>query len=167
MKSKPELNAQGFTLIELIVVITLISIMLFFAVPKFGSQFLIDESKATARWIMINVPALKARAVRDHKLYALQISFSRNKFWIINETMSEEEQVLAEEKGYDLPEGIRIIDVEYPGDQKITSGLADIYFYAAGYSDKALIHLGNDKGEELFFHIEPFLSKIKYSRNAL
>ena len=167
MKSKCYLDARGFTLIELIVVITLISIMLLFAVPKFGSQFLVDESKAVARWIMINVPALKSKAIRDHKLYALQISFSRNKFWIINETMSEEELVQAEEKGYDLPEGIQIIDVEYPGDQKITSGMADIYFYAAGYSDKALIHLENDKGDKLSFQIEPFLSKIKYSRKIL
>ena len=50
---------KGFTLIELIVVIALISIMLFLAIPKFQSDIFTDSTKKVSRWIIYKVPALK------------------------------------------------------------------------------------------------------------
>ncbi|MBU1161919.1 MAG: prepilin-type N-terminal cleavage/methylation domain-containing protein, partial [Proteobacteria bacterium] len=47
---------KGFTLIELIVVISLISIMLFFAIPRFQSNVLSDSTKEVSRWILLKIP---------------------------------------------------------------------------------------------------------------
>jgi len=54
-----------------------------------------------------------------------------------------------------------VINVEYPEKGIVSSGQADICFYRAGYSDKALIHIQGDDEQKISFLIEPFLPKVK------
>jgi hypothetical protein len=51
-------------------------------------------------------------------------------------------------------------DVEFPDEQVISAGRADIYFYEKGYSDKAIIHMVHDDDHRLSFLIEPFLPQV-------
>jgi prepilin-type N-terminal cleavage/methylation domain-containing protein len=152
---------QGFTLIELIVVITLISLMLFFAIPRFQVDVLSDNTNKVSRWIMVKVHSLKEKAVREQKLYVLHISLDSNRLWVTSEIMSQEELQAAEANGYELSNDINLLDVEYPDEEKISVGRADIYFYKKGYSDKAIIHISNDDNERRSFLIEPFLSRVR------
>ena len=152
---------NGFTLIELIVVISLISIMLFFAVPRFQVDVLSDHTKKASRWIMLQVHDLKEKAVHDQKRYALHLSLDSNRLWVTSEIMSPEEIQSAEAGGYELSNDIKLLDVEYPDKEKISAGQADIYFYKKGYSDKAIIHISNNDNEVLSFLIEPFLSRVR------
>ena len=160
MKPKFRQN-NGFTLIELIVVISLISIMFFFAIPRIQIDVLSDNTRKVSRWIMLNVSALKEKAVHDQKRYALHLSLDSNRLWVSNDTLSEEELEEATATGYNLPEEIKLLDVEYPDKEKISAGRADIYFYKKGYSDKAMIHITNNDNEVLSFLIEPFLSRVR------
>ncbi len=152
---------QGFTLIELIVVITLISLMLFFVIPRFQVDVLSDDTNKVSRWIMLKVHSLKQKAVREQKLYVLHISLDSNRLWVTSEIMSQEELQAAEVNGYELSDNINLLDVEYPDEEKISAGRADIYFYKKGYSDKAIIHISNDDNERRSFLIEPFLSHVR------
>lgn len=81
--------------------------------------------------------------------------------WVTDELMSEEEMQNAEQQGFELPDDINLLDVEYPGKDKMLFGRADIYFYKKGYSDKALIHIEDSSNKQLSFLIEPFLSKVE------
>ena len=158
---------KGFTLIELIVVISLISIMLFFAIPRFQSNVLSDSTKEVSRWILLKIPNVKERAVREQKRYILHVSLDANRLWITHEAMLQEALQSAETNGYKLPEDIKLLDVEYPDQEKISVGQADIYFNEKGYSDKAIIHLENDDNEKFSFLIEPFLLRVRlYNRYA-
>ncbi len=152
---------NGFTLIELIVVISLISIMLVFAVPRFHDTVLSDNTKTVSRWIILKVQSLKQRAVHDQKLYALHIDIDTDRLWITNESMSEEEVEKALLKAFELPDDISLLDVEYPEKEKVSSGQADIFFYKKGYSDRALVHISNEDNERFSFLIETFLSRVK------
>lgn len=152
---------NGFTLIELIVVISLISLMLFFAIPRFKDSVLSDNTKKVSRWIMAKVLTLKERAVRDQKLYILHVNLDSNRLWMTNELMSEQELQDAAQNAYELPEDVQVLDVEYPYEEIISEGRADIYFYKRGYSDRAMIHVENNDNEQLSFLIEPFLSRVK------
>jgi prepilin-type N-terminal cleavage/methylation domain-containing protein len=159
---KPEFRQNnGFTLIELIVVISLISLMFFFAIPRIQVDILSDNTRKVSRWIMLNVSALKEKAVHDQKRYALHLSLDSNRLWVTNDTLSEEELEEAAATGYNLPEDIKLLDVEYPDKEKISAGRADIYFYKKGYSDKAMIHITNNDNEVRSFLIEPFLSRVR------
>ena len=152
---------NGFTLIELIVVISLISLMFFFAIPRIQVDILSDNTRKVSQWIMLNISALKEKAVHDQKRYVLHLSLDSNRLWVSNDTMSAEELEDAAAIGYNLPEDIKLLDVEYPGKEKISVGQADIYFYKKGYSDKAIIHITNNDNKVLSFLIEPFLSRAR------
>ena len=152
---------KGFTLIELIVVISLISILLFFAIPRFQGNVLSDSTKEVSRWILLKIPYIKEKAVREQKRYILHVDLDSNKLWITHEAINQEAIQSAESNGYKFPEDIKLLDVEYPDRERISAGRADIYFSEKGYSDKAIIHLENDENEKLSFLIEPFLSRVR------
>jgi len=152
---------KGFTLIELIVVVSLISIMLFLYIPKFQEAVMFDNTKRVSRWIIGKLQALKESSVNNQKLYVFHIDLDNNRMWVTNELMSEEEMQNAEQQGFELPDDINLLDVKYPGKDKMLSGRADIYFYKKGYSDKALIHIEDSSNKQLSFLIEPFLSAVE------
>ena len=152
---------KGFTFIELILVIALISIMLFLAIPKFQSNFLSNSTKAVSRWLLINIPNLKEKAQKEQREYILHVDFGANNFWISRETMSDEGLKTEEVNKYQLPEDIKLLDVEYPDQMTISTGQAQIYFDEKGYSDKAIIHIQNNDNERLSFVIEPFLRSVR------
>lgn len=157
----PKRKESGYTLIELVVVVALIGIMLFFAVPRFRDTVLTDSTANTSRWIMIKVRSLKSAAVRDHKRYTLNVSLDLNRLWVTDAAMSEDECRQAEQDGFQLPDDVRILDVEFPLKGKVSSGRAEIDFYSADYSDKALIHIEDDRHRQLSFLIEPFLPGVR------
>jgi prepilin-type N-terminal cleavage/methylation domain-containing protein len=151
---------RGFTLIEIAVVILLISIMLLVALPRLPDSPLTDQTRKTKRWVILKVQDLKERAVRDQKTYRLHVGIDSRRLWITSDDMSDESKEQAEKKAFKLDEDLKVLDVEYPGDEKIESGRADILFYAKGYSDRAIIHM-SDSDARFSFQIEPFLSNVK------
>ena len=152
---------SGYTLIELVVVITIISIMLFFAIPRFQSTVLTDNTKKFSRWIITTIRGLKAASVRDQKRFILNVSLDSGKFWVTSDAMSEEELQIAQQDGYRLPEDVRIVDIEFPFKGKITGGQVEISFYKADYSDKVMIHIENSRSKQMSFLVEPFLPGVK------
>ena len=159
-------NNRGFTFIELIVVMAIISIMLFFSLPRFGDMLGGgDSTKKVSRWIISQVRLLKNSAVRDQKLYILNVDIDANRIWATAESGESEESRSSVLRSYQFPEGINIIDIEYPGKGKISLGQTEILFNKKGYSDKALIHIENDEGEQLSYLVEPFLKSVKIYRH--
>ena len=151
---------RGFTLIELIVVISLFGLMLFFSLPRIQNNPFLDGSKKSARWLVGKIQALKESAIRDQKQYSLHFDLDSGRIWETNESMSQEDHENAELNSYALPDNVRIVDVEYPAKEKITTGQTEITFYKAGYTDKAFIHM-QEGDTYLSFLIEPFLSNIQ------
>ena len=152
---------NGFTLIELIVVISLMGIMLFFSLPKLQNNPFLDDTEKSSRWLIGKVQALKEIAIRDQKQYTMHLDLDSGRIWETNESMSQEDLESAALQSYALPVDVHIADVEYPIKGKINSGQTDITFYKAGYTDKALIHL-QDGDRYQSFLIEPFLSNVKF-----
>jgi len=153
---------DGYTLIELVVVMALISIMFFFAMPRFRDNVLTDQVRKTSRWVITQTRHLKQQSIREKKDYILHVDMDAHKLWISTPDMEEEALEKAADEAFQLPENVEIMDVEYPDRGKISSGQAEIYFYAKGYSDKALIHMQQDSERQVSFLIEPFLPQTKY-----
>ena len=153
-------DSRGFTLIELVVVMTLMGIMLFVALPSFH-RILTDDTRKASQWILVQVPRLKARAVSEMKVYVLHVDLDDNLLWISNGTIAADDSSLKRENEKAFSEESVLLDVSYPGGETIDSGQADIYFYPKGYSDKAVIHMEDDSGAYRSFLIEPFLSWVE------
>lgn len=152
---------SGFTLIELIVVIALMGLMLFFSLPRLQNNPFLNDTKKSSRWLISKVQTLKESAMRDQKRYTLHFDLDSGRVWETNEAMSPEDIESAVMDSYALPDDLRIIDIEYPSKGKIYSGRAEITFYKAGYTNKALVHMQDDD-TYLSFLIEPFLSEVQF-----
>ena len=150
---------NGFTLLELIVVMSLLGIMLIFTVPRFHETLFLDKTKTASRWIIGKIQALKEAAIRNQKQYSLNINLDTEQFWETDAAMSAEELENAALNADSLPSGLKIADIEYPIRGKINSGLTDITFYKNGTSDKVLIHI-QDGDKYVSYLIEPFLSEV-------
>ncbi len=152
-------HRNGFTLLELIVVMSLLGIMLIFTVPRFHETLLLDKTKTGSRWIIGKIQALKEAALRNQKQYSLHINLDTEQFWETDASMSAEELENASLNASSLPSGLKIADIEYPIRGKINSGQTDIWFYKNGTSDKVLIHI-QDGDKYVSYLIEPFISEV-------
>lgn len=154
-------KAPGFTLMELMVVMLLVSIVLAAAIPRFEGGAFHDPDKKVSRWIINTVRTLRSTAIQKQQLQALVLDLNNSRMWIINESMDEETLSAAAEKAFSLPKSIQIVDVQYPQRDRITSGTTEIHFFPAGYSEQVLIHLENDDAQRFSFLVEPLLPKVK------
>lgn len=155
-------NQDGFTLIELIVVISLMGLMLFFTLPRLGENPFLDGSKQSSRWLIGKVQTLKESAIRKQKQHSLHFDLDSGLIWETNESMSIEDiEDAALNSSYSLPDDLRIIDIEYAQKGKVDSGQAEITFYKAGYTDKAMVHMQEDD-TYMSFLIEPFLTHVQF-----
>ena len=173
--SGSKFNNKAFTLIELIVVITLISIVLAFALPKLNVSFVTDHQRKLSTWIVLTAKSLKESALREQSLYILYLDFANQQMWTGKDAPTEEtsekkdaskeqtaeEKKAPEENKYSLPEGYRLMDVEFADDQKMKEGVVSIHFYPKGYSDKAIIHIQGTDDNRYSYLIESFIPHVK------
>ncbi|MFC1867510.1 Tfp pilus assembly protein FimT/FimU [Thermodesulfobacteriota bacterium] len=160
-------DTTGYNLIELTIVILLAGFLLSLTIPRFRNVILTDNLKSVSRKMVGTIMGLRNDAIREHKDYDLRFDLESNRFWIDSPFMTEEERVIAREKAFTLPEGIRIIDIWFKGKGKITSGETGIRISKKGYVRPSVIHLGSEDGRKFTFVLSPFISKIKILENYL
>lgn len=151
----------GFTLIELIVVVALISLLFFIAMPRLQDTILSDERREMANWIMFKTQSLREKAIRDQVVYVLHVDIDNQHMWVSIENRVTEALEHSAKKGYELKKNLKIIDVEHQQKGKTTSGTADILFYNKGYADRAFIHVEENDEKQLSFLVESFLPEVK------
>ena len=159
-------NDRAFTLIETIVVTTLLGILLGVAIPKLSSGVLSEGGDETARWMIANVRHAKEMAVSQNKTYILNISLDNQRLWVAPFDLPETEEASAKEKGYRLPRGESLYQVVLAGADRVSGGTVPIFFFPQGYSDKAMIRISVSGGERMTFYIEPFLPHVNLVRGG-
>ena len=151
---------SGFTLIELIVVISIAGTLLLFSFPLFSDLNLFSDSKGGVGDIVRLINDLKKRAVEQNIDFVLHIDTGAGMIWVADDTMDDEAREAAEEKGVHFSEDIYVLDVEFPGFKQRSDLKYQIRFKSQGYSDFALIHLTKDD-KNITLKIEPFLSRVQ------
>ncbi|MCU0585813.1 MAG: hypothetical protein MUC46_07055 [Desulfobacterales bacterium] len=141
-------------------VMALIGIVFFFAVPRFEGSFLLDDATKDSRWLMATLNNLREEAVRTHRLQLLHVDLETGRIWTTSDAMSPEQVARAAAGARRPPAGGSVAGVEFPLRGRITAGRADIRFHPGGRSDQALIHLVNGDRVHSFL-VEPFLSQVR------
>ncbi|MBW2172071.1 MAG: prepilin-type N-terminal cleavage/methylation domain-containing protein [Deltaproteobacteria bacterium] len=158
---KPNLKIRGYTLIELTVVILLIGLTVVLTVPKFRYSLLTDDLKSSVRRMIGTIRTLRNEAVRERQAFMLHFDLETNRLWVESAKASDEELAEAQSNSFQLPEGVRIMDVWSWGRGKETSGETAIRFTEKGYVEPSVIHLKAMDGREFTLILSPFLGKVE------
>ncbi len=155
------ISKTGFTLVELTVVLVLISIIFFVALPRIPNDIFVNPAQKTSRWLLANVQHLKIASAQDQTDYALSVDIDNGRFWTSAAKTSPGETEPSKDRSLTLSGDNRIIDVELAGNRKLQSGTVMIQFHAKGYSDHAIIHIRDADENDWSYLIPPFLPHLK------
>ncbi len=156
---------RGFTLIELVLVITLIGLMLSIGLPSLRNALFTDELNSSTRKIMGLVKGLRHRAIREGRSFNLYFDIESGRFWIKSLSGKEDER-----EGVDvlqMPPDLSILDVWSGHQGKVARGQGAIHFTKRGYVQHTVIHLESSDGKELSLEISPFMRKTKIYKDYL
>ncbi len=152
--------APGFTLIELVVVLALVSLMLFVTLPRLPANPFVDEKRKTSAWLMGRIQALKDKAVFQARDHFLHIDLESGHLWSTHAAMNADELAGARQSGSVLPAGTRVQGVAFPDSGQQTTGQVNIRFSRNGYAQMALIHTAFSDDTQRWFLVEPFLPGV-------
>jgi general secretion pathway protein H len=155
-----KLTNEGFTLIELTVVVFLASLMLLLAVPRVRDTMLTDGLKSTVNHLANTARELRSDAARNQVDYVLHLDLNNNLIWTYSIDMTPEAKSEMKQRSFHIPENVKIQDVYRFGGNKITDGEATIRFYKRGYAQPTVLHLAR-KDDRFTVIFEPFVSLIK------
>jgi len=166
------INQNGFTMIEIIVVIVLAGIMFNFFIPRIVKP---DNMITISRRFIAMAGYLRTMAVRDQTTQS--ISFSKEGFFpefsspTKGDDSDDEDDVKLLSKDdkkslkIKLPDHIELIGVEFANGDIETQG--KINFYKSSYADNVAIHLENKNEDEVTLIVEPFLSTVRLYREYI
>ncbi len=145
----------GFTLVELVVVMVLISLFMVFSIPLFsniGTSSLGTSARRLSGTIkyLFNESAMSGLEYRlvydlDQGLYRAQILEANG------------EQVDAPDQGREaaLKDDVRFMDLQLPGRGKFTMGQITTRIHPSGWVEETIIHLDDGAGEMLTLRVSP------------
>ncbi len=142
-------RGNGFSLIELIVVIVIISIFMVYAVPKIGANTKMNLNK-TARKIAGAIIYTRNEAIFKNKRLRLRYNIDEGSYSIKELVVTEEGLEQVDYAGVDdikLEDGIAFMDVVTSDGITQTLGEAYTHFFNSGMVESTLIHLKNDNDQ--------------------
>ena len=146
---------KGFTLLELLVVLVIISLMSALVVPKIAGSMVNLKLKTASKRVSAALRYARSNAVSEKRTYAAAFDFDKNRLSIFTspidggendeEPVEDEEGSASRPRVYDLPEGIRV-EKGVAGDEEVDSGLFQIFFFPNGGSSGGHVILANNRG---------------------
>lgn len=144
----PAHNARGVTLIEMLLVVTLIALLGTVSYPSFTagveSLRLLTASDSVASFLN----AALNRAERRLELIELTVSRGDNKLILRSTEPGWSEQL-------DLPDGIRITAIHPEITEQTADGARRIYFYPGGTAPRIGVEMANRRGVKKIVRVDP------------
>ncbi len=161
---------RGFTLIELMVVLVLLSIMLAFSIPRFRTTILDDPLKQAARQLISLIREARQRAaVSDLGCYLeFDIEGGAIKLFcpVPTRTIGDEE---ADDDGagedgpmlsITVPEPVAIESIFAADNERLSTGTAVLWINRRGLMEPSIINL-SDGDETVGLRVSPFLPAVE------
>jgi prepilin-type N-terminal cleavage/methylation domain-containing protein len=156
-------NQQGFTLIELIIVMVLISLTASFALPKIQSSLYSNELSATAQRFVGLVTEAGQEARAKHIAFALRFDPDKKAFLAVPVSTGTETAEEEADKAYlraELDDSVTLAGIETANNGDSSPADSDdtgIRFTTKGYTKKTAVHFEGDSGDQVTVMLSPFL----------
>jgi general secretion pathway protein H len=153
---------RGYTLLELLVVLILISILITLAVPTLKNTLSADPLKMSAMKVAGLVRAAREQAVRDQQEYLIEVNFSENLIAVgraDRELPEKEEDGLQERNTVRMPKGVDVVDIWEESTGSLNEGIPVIRVGRRGYMSETILHL-TDGDAVIGMHFAPFLDQV-------
>ena len=160
----PISNLQGFTLLELSLVLFIIGLLVVVTVPRFVD---LGETRleSSARRLASLVRYLNGEAAFSSQLYRLNYDLDKRVYWVsvlaANQNAPEfiaDTSSLA--RPVQLPSGIIFVDVHVPSVGRVSTGQVYTHFYPQGYTDPTVIHLRDQHSRVVTITIPPLPAQV-------
>jgi prepilin-type N-terminal cleavage/methylation domain len=160
----PLSHDRGYTLVELIVVMTLIALVASFAVPQIGSFLYDDQLKTTVRKL-VGLVHQSAQMARQHQTPFVLIYKPDERLFVMEpdeqSSSGTREIIVNEENRLHLDDTVTVREVwSWFGGTSSNRGMG-IRFNKNGYIEPTIIHLGKEDGQEMSVILTPFLGSVK------
>ncbi|MDY6972449.1 MAG: prepilin-type N-terminal cleavage/methylation domain-containing protein [Thermodesulfobacteriota bacterium] len=148
-------ESQGFSLLELLVVMVIIGLMSALAVPKLTGSLSNMDLKNASKKISASLRYARSQAASEKATYTTLFDFDNNRVSISSGRLTPEEPgeeptggdegSTGRAKVYDLPDGV-MLEKAISGEDEIDSGLFQVVFFPAGSSSGGEVIIGNHRG---------------------
>ena len=154
------LNNQGFTLVELTVVVLLVGLMLLAAVPKVRDTLFNDDLTSTVNHLVNKAGELRSDAIRTQVDYILHLSLDNRIIYAYPADATPKGIEDIRKHAYQIPREGRLQDICRFKVESTTEGEYEITFFKEGYAQPTILHLAREDGHFTLI-VEPFLSRVR------
>lgn len=165
---------DGFTFLELAVVIAIMGIMMVVTLPRFSSSFSKATLGGTARGLAGTMAYVRNAAAKEGRSYFLNIDLDNEQYWVtvINEEADltlidlQESDVLDDELYTEvndafvarsrLQKKVAFAEVRLEDGRGVSDGVVTIEFRPDGTADEVAIFLTNPRGRKYIVYLERY-----------
>lgn len=157
----------GFTLIELIVVVTILGVLASFVVPNLDGVSPKYRLRSAARTVGQNIGWVRSLGAGIGSEHVLRYDLAENTFTIILPPEGDDDPDLdvdfRETLGIQtLPEGVEITRIIHPDGTSDDYGIVDIVLDEYGITGSHIVVVTNENEESLAVHFESIIGTIQY-----
>jgi prepilin-type N-terminal cleavage/methylation domain-containing protein len=145
-------SEHGFTLIELIVVMALISLTVSFAVPQIRSSLYTNELNSAVRCFVGVVAEIGQEARLKRAAVVLRYDRQQRLFTTAKGDGEKNQEVR-------LPDSVQVTDIDAAHRSESTE--LSISFDQRGYTDRMAVYFRHDNGDEQTVLLSPFLGSVR------
>jgi prepilin-type N-terminal cleavage/methylation domain-containing protein len=176
-------NLEGFTLLELIVVLVIISIMSALVVPRLLGPMGNLDLKTASKKISASLRYARSQAASEKSTYLALFDLDKNTLFIVNLPLTtgdfsrinlesiekrltgqpdNEQEMVRGLKTYKLPDGIRLAKgVSREGE--VNSGIFQVFFFPSGGSSGGEITVANMQGRQYLVTVDFITGMVQLS----
>jgi len=153
----------GFTLVEIIVVITIISTLIAFSIPVFKGAGIFTSQTQGISDLANLITTLKYRAMQENHDMLLHIDMASGRIWITDTSMDGPAWENARTHAFELAGNLRISGIAFarPATEiREDRSVRTIRFSRHGYSDLVMLQV-DGADTPVTMKIEPFLMDVE------
>ena len=173
MKARSRL--EGFTLIELIIVLVILSVITALVAPKLTQSLSRMNVESTARRVASALRLARSLAVTEKVPYGAMFDMNADMLTVIPyQRTPEEEDTLESEANYTLSprvymltDGVHLKEGVALNGETVTTGAFQMAFFPGGGTSGGEVVLGDDEGRSFSVTVDRIVGSVKIRDNRL